>query len=164
MRNCKREDLAMAMISAKREMIPHMDFMSRLKGMFNALDYSAAKENRHDEMYEVICRGWELGGIKTCEMLEAKAVSKHGFDRSKISWYKPMMAELIAKMSRIGNKGDTVAVASGIVEHRRREKKAELEHEIEARRDEENLNAVPSEACQTVDDTGNAYVSDDLPF
>ena len=62
-----------------RQMIPLHQFKSRLAALYHAVDDASGD---HKAMYEAICRGYDLGGIKTCEILEKYAVDKYKFDRS----------------------------------------------------------------------------------
>lgn len=74
--------------------IPPDEFKKRLSAMYRAIEVNAGRANPHDAMYETICSGWSLGGMKTCEILEAFAVRKYGFDRSKITWFPEYLSKL----------------------------------------------------------------------
>lgn len=142
----------------KREMLPTHEFRSRLGAMFRALELSSRQNDKHDAMYGTICAGYDLGGIKTCEILERAAVEQYGFDRDKMEWAKEFKKQWAKMMAKIGHPREVVKVSTGIVVHEARERKAEIEREITARE------RAAEAAVAEMDESDACPTFPDLPF
>lgn len=89
-----------------KPLLPPDVFKAELRKLYDALRYNAACDKPHDRMYAVICKGWDLGGVGTCERLEYEATKSLGFDRQKISWLPDYIESLRACARAFGDRAE----------------------------------------------------------